>query len=75
MSHDTQNDDLRPDYDFSGAVQGKHHKAYRTGNHAILLEPDVAAVFGDSNAVNAALRMLIKIAAAQVHDHPREHSS
>jgi len=34
----------------------------------VLLEPDVAAVFRDAEAVNRALRMLINIARSQVDE-------
>ena len=75
MKQDSQDDNLRPDYDFSGAVQGKHHQAYHAGSNVVLLEPDVARIFSDSNAVNTALRMLIKLADEQVRDHlPKQPS-
>jgi hypothetical protein len=37
----------------------------------VLLEPDVAAVFHDSQSVNRALRMLIDLARTQVDDTSR----
>ena len=59
-------DDLRPEYDFSGGVRGKHHEAYRRGTNVILLDPDVAEVFKNSETVNAALRLLLTLAREQV---------
>lgn len=55
-------DTLRDAYDFSGGVRGKHHEAYRQGTNVVLLEPDVAEVFKDSEAVNQALRAIARVA-------------
>ena len=60
-----QNDDLRPEYDFSGGVRGKHYQAYRKGTNVVFLDPDVARVFKDSASVNRALRLLLKLAKEQ----------
>jgi hypothetical protein len=61
-----QEDDLRPEYDFSGGVRGKHHEAYRKGTNVVFLDPDVARVFKDSESVNRALRLLLELAKEQV---------
>src|SRR5712691_13565994 len=53
-------DDLRPEYDFSGGVRGKYAQRFREGTNIVVLDPDVAAEFKDSQAVNDALRRLIK---------------
>lgn len=68
MSQNQQNrdEDLRPEYDFSRGVRGKHHKAYEAGTNVVFLEPDVAEVFTDSETVNQALRLLLRLAKAQV---------
>jgi hypothetical protein len=58
----TVNDEMRPEYDFSGGVCGKYFEAYNQSTNIIVLEPDVAEVFQDSAAVNEALRLLTKIA-------------
>ena len=55
-------DEMQAEYDFSDAVQGKHHTAYTKGTNVVLLEPDVARVFKDSASVNKALRLLMEIA-------------
>ncbi len=60
-----ENDDLRSEYDFSGGVRGKHYDAYRKGTNVVLLDPDVAEVFKDSEAVNTALRLLLNLAREQ----------
>lgn len=69
MSHDqstnTEND-IRPDYDFSSGVRGKHYQAYRHGTNLVPLDPDVAQAFPDAVAVNEALRLLVKLAKQHV---------
>jgi len=58
-------DELRPEYDFSGAVRGKHHEAYKAGTNVVVLDADVAKAFPDSSSVNRALRLLLEIAQKQ----------
>lgn len=63
MNQAKQNpDELRPEYDFSGGVRGKHHAAYKQGTNVVLLDSDVAKAFPDSSSVNRALRLLLEIA-------------
>ncbi|RJQ54033.1 MAG: hypothetical protein C4526_05410 [Nitrospiraceae bacterium] len=62
-------DDLRAEYDFyklKGGVRGKYAKQFHAGTNLVLLEPDIAKVFPNDDAVNEALRQLIKIAKARV---------
>jgi hypothetical protein len=59
-------DDMLPEYDFSGAIRGKYYPRYRQGTNVVLLDPDVAAAFKDSAAVNDALRLLVSIAETKV---------
>ena len=58
-------DEMRPEYDIRGGVRGKYYERYRQGTNVIVLEPDVAAVFRDSQSVNQALRLLIDVAKSQ----------
>jgi hypothetical protein len=62
MSREPEPDMMRDEYEFSEGVRGKHYQAYHQGTNVVLLEPDVAAIFKDAATVNAALRMLAKIA-------------
>ena len=64
MNPEDSQDDLRPEYDFdfSKAVRGKYYKKYREGSNVIVLEPDVAAAFKNLDAVNQALRAMLKFA-------------
>ena len=55
-------DEMRPEYDFSRGIRGKHYEAYLTGTNVVFLEADVAEVFTNSAAVNEALRLLMKVA-------------
>jgi hypothetical protein len=64
-------DEMRPEYDLSklkGRVRGKYVERYRAGTNLILLESDVQAAFPDAEAVNEALRMLMKVARRQVQE-------
>jgi len=54
--------DMRPEYDFSGGVRGKYIERYRRGTNIVLLEPDLAKAFPDSQSVNSALRELLAVA-------------
>ena len=64
MRSDNNRDDLRPEYDFdySKAIRGKYYKRLlREGANVVVLEPEVAKAFGDSAAVNEALRSLLDL--------------
>ena len=63
-----QNDEdtMRPEYDFSHAVRGKHYEAYRAGTNVVFLDSDVAKAFVDSASVNQALRLLLDLARVSV---------
>jgi hypothetical protein len=62
----SREDELLPEYDFTGAVRGKYYERYRQGTNVVLLDPDVAAIFRDSAAVNDTLRRLVSLAEAKV---------
>lgn len=54
--------EMLKEYDFSSGVRGKYARRYRTGANIVVLSPDVADIFPDSQSVNEALRTLAKIA-------------
>ena len=58
-------DTMRDEYDFTGAVRGKYAARVAQGTNIVKLDPDVAAVFPDSASVNEALRLLAKLARQQ----------
>jgi hypothetical protein len=67
MKQTQDNDDLRPEYDFSqlsGGVRGKYAEAYRQGTNLVKLDPDVADAFPTAESVNDALRAVLKAAAS-----------
>ena len=47
---------MRAEYDFSGGVRGKYAARFAQGSNVVVLDPDVAAKFKTSAAVNAVLR-------------------
>ena len=49
------------EYDFSGGVRGKYVDRLAQGAGVVVLDPDVAEVFTDSESVNRALRALAGI--------------
>jgi hypothetical protein len=61
-----QDDELRPEYDLAQllpqAVRGKYAAQYKRGTNLVLLAPDVAAAFPDEEAVNEALRLVMRLA-------------
>jgi hypothetical protein len=62
MSQEPEEDDLLPEYDFTGAVRGKYYQRYRQGTNLVILDPDVAQAFKDSESMNRALRLLLDLA-------------
>jgi hypothetical protein len=52
---------MRDHYDFSKGVRGKYAKLYKEGTNVVLLEPEVARAFPDSESVNKALRKLMEV--------------
>jgi len=66
QARNRKTDELRPEYDFSKGVRGKHHAAYKAGTNVVLLDADVAQAFPDSSSVNRALRLLLEIARKQL---------
>ncbi len=63
-------DELRPEYtreDFGHMTRGKYAAQIRESSNIVLLDPDVAEAFPTAQAVNQALRSLLRIAQEQVH--------
>lgn len=61
-NNEAEEDSMRDEYDFSEGVRGKYAERFARGSNVIVLDPDVAEVFADSEAVNQALRVLAKSA-------------
>jgi hypothetical protein len=60
VSRRVGDDEVLPEYDFSGGIRGKYAKRYAEGTNLILLEPDLAVEFHDSKSVSRALRAYLK---------------
>jgi hypothetical protein len=59
MKKDEENDEMRPEYDLRGGIRGKYYERYRAGTNIIVLDPDVAKIFRDSETVNTTLRQFL----------------
>jgi hypothetical protein len=53
--------EMLDEYDFGKGVRGKFARRYAEGTNIVVLAPDVAHMFPDSQAVNEALRTLVRI--------------
>lgn len=53
-------DEMLVEYDFRGGVRNKYARHLSNGAHLIVLDPDLAAAFPDSRAINRALRAYLK---------------
>lgn len=80
MSKAKASNELRPEYkreDLGKGIRGKYFEEYSKGTNLVLLSPDVAEVFSTEEAVNEALRSLIRLAekstgrASQSTESPR----
>ena len=56
-----KNNEMLREYDFSKGVRGKYARRYARGSNVVVLEPDVAKVFPNAEAVNSSLRSLADI--------------
>lgn len=80
MSRESANklvDELRPEYDLSqlkGGVHGKYYKRAIAGTNLVLIEPDLAKAFPDTDSVNRALRTLLDAASAAARPARRRQS-
>ena len=54
---------MRLEYDFSKGVRGRYARRFRDGSNVVLLAPDVAEMFPDSESVNKVLRKLVRASA------------
>lgn len=76
MKKDKIGDELRPEYDLSTLRVRKLGPGRKTFGDVIKLEPDVAGAFPDADAVNEALRFLIRVTREnQSNLRPRNRNS
>jgi len=62
-------DEMLDEYDFSNGVRGKYVNRFKKGSNIIILDPDVAEIFSDSESVNKALRSIALIIRNQMKSH------
>ncbi|TLY26122.1 MAG: hypothetical protein E6K63_13105 [Nitrospirae bacterium] len=70
-------DELRPQYDLSklkGGARGKYYKRAIAGTNLVLIEPDLAKAFPDTDSVNRALRTLLDVASVAAGPARRRRS-
>ena len=70
MSDKPAEPDIRAEYDFSRGIRGKYARRYAQGANLVVLAPDVAKVFPDSESVNTSLRALAGIIRRQGKSFP-----
>lgn len=71
-------DELLPEYDLSrlrGGVRGKYYRRAVAGTNLVLIDPELAKLFPDSDSVNRALRVLADAAAVAAKRPKRRRPS
>jgi hypothetical protein len=59
-------DDMLPEYDFTAGVRGKYARDFARNRNIRILSPDLLETFPDSESVNEALHMLVRITSSAV---------
>ena len=65
-------DQMRPEYDFSKGVRGKHAARYAAGSNVVVLAPDVASQFQTADDVNETLRAVAKLVERRTNRRKRQ---
>ena len=68
-------DTMRPEYDFSKAVRGVTAVRYAEGSNVVLLDPDVVEIFPNARAVNEALRTIARLTRRVSRQRPRKRTA
>lgn len=74
----SERDTLRGEYrreDLGQGVRGKYAQRFISGTNLVLLSPDVAKAFPDSDSVNKALRGLLHIAERSAKSAATNHGN
>jgi len=66
---------MRSNYSFKGAQRGRYAHMFPQEPHLVVLSPDMAAVFPDSDSVNEALGTLVKAVKAIEPSHLEREAS
>ena len=76
-SKDDKSDDLRSEYDLrellKNGVQGKYADRFHEGTNLVLLDSDVVKTFPNDEAVNRALRLVIKLTKLTMPENKSVH--
>ena len=76
MKKGTRRDNgMRDHYDFTGGVRGKYARRYAEGTNVVMLDPDVARVFPNREAVNETLRAVAQIVQIQERRRTRANKA
>ncbi len=59
-------DEMRAEYDFSKGVRNPYAARFAKGSNLVLIEPELFKAFPSEEAVNQALRILLKAGAQAV---------
>ena len=59
-------DRMRPEYNFSKGVRGKHAARYASGTNVVVLAPDVASHFRSAEDVNETLRAVARLLKSRI---------
>ena len=73
MKKDELGDELRPEYDLSALRVRKLGPGRKSFGDVIKLEPDVAGAFPNAEAVNEALRFLIRVTKENRNNLPSQN--
>jgi len=65
-----RNNEVRDHYDFSGGVRVKYADRYAEGTNVVVLDPDIARLFPNGQAVNETLRAVAQIVQIQERRRP-----
>ena len=68
-----KDEEMRNHYDFSGGVRGKYSRRYAEGTNVVVLDPDVARLFPNRDAVNETLRAVAEI--VQIQERTRHRAN
>ena len=58
--------EMREEYDFSNGKPNPYAERMRCGSNLVLIDPELYAIFPGSEAVNEALRLIVKASAKAV---------
>jgi hypothetical protein len=68
-----KDEEMRNHYDFSDGVRGKYALRYAEGTNVVVLDPDVARLFPNREAVNETLRAVAEI--VQIQERTRHRTN